>query len=252
MNETHESENAREETFVSHLIELRTRLVRAIGAVFVIFIGLFYWRNNIYTFLVSPLSAVLPENSSIIATEVTAPFLVPMKVTLMVAFLIALPFVLWQIWAFVAPGLYRNEKRLVLPVMVSSVTLFFVGMAFAYFIVFPAAFHFLASVTPEGVNMMTDMDKYWSFALTMFLAFGTTFETPVVVVVLVTLGVVSVAQLKNARPYVIVGAFTIAAVITPPDVLSQLFLAFPLWLLFELGLLLSQAISKKEDAPTQS
>jgi sec-independent protein translocase protein TatC len=185
-----------------------------------------------------------------IATDVTGTFLVPLKVTLMAAFLLALPFVLYQAWAFVAPGLYQHEKRLALPVIVSSCVFFALGMAFAYFVVFPIAFGFFAGYAPAGVQMMTDIDKYVSFVLTMFIAFGLTFETPVVVVVLVRLGVVSLEKLRAARPYVIVGAFVIGAVVTPPDVISQLLLAIPLWVLYEVGLFLARFVStaKREDA----
>ncbi|HVO88135.1 MAG TPA: twin-arginine translocase subunit TatC [Casimicrobiaceae bacterium] len=236
-----------QETFLSHLIELRTRLMRSIIAVIVVLLCLFPFAKDIYAALAQPLLRVLPKGSSMIATDVTGTFLVPLKVTLMAAFLIALPFVLWQAWAFVAPGLYQHEKRLVLPVMVSSVLFFVLGMSFAYFFVFPVAFGFFAGYTPAGVQMMTDIDKYLSFVLTMFIAFGITFETPVVVVVLVRMGVVSLAKLKSVRPYVIVGAFVVGAVFTPPDVISQCMLAVPLWLLFELGLLLARFVS----APTR-
>jgi len=177
-----------------------------------------------------------------IATDVTGTFLVPLKVTAMAAFVVTLPYVLWQAWAFVAPGLYHHEKRLAMPVIVSSVFFFLVGMAFAYFLVFPVAFGFFAGYTPPGVQMMTDIDKYLSFVLTMFIAFGATFETPVVVIVLVRLRIVSIEKLKAARPYVIVGAFVIGAIFTPPDVISQLMLAIPLWVLFELGIVLARII----------
>jgi sec-independent protein translocase protein TatC len=187
-----------------------------------------------------------------IATDVTGTFLVPLKVTLMAAFLVALPYVLWQAWAFVAPGLYHHEKRLVMPVIVSSFLFFFVGMSFAYFLVFPIAFGFFAGYAPVGVQMMTDIDKYLSFVLTMFLAFGLTFETPVVVIVLVRLRIVTLEKLRASRPYVIVGAFVIGAVFTPPDVISQLLLAIPLWLLFELGLLLARFIAVPAPADEES
>jgi len=191
-----------------------------------------------------------------IATDVTGTFFVPLKVTLMAAFLIALPYVLWQVWAFVAPGLYQHERRLALPVLVSSFLCFVAGMAFAYFIVFPIAFGFFAGYAPAGVTMMTDIDKYLSFVLTMFIAFGITFETPVVVIVLVRFGIVSLEKLRAIRPYMIVGAFVVGAVFTPPDVVSQLLLAVPLWLLYELGLLLARFVQRpatseaSEEAPT--
>ena len=231
-----------QESFLSHLIELRTRLVRSIIAVIVVLLCLFPFAKQIYAILAEPLLRVLPHGSTMIATDVTGTFLVPLKVTLMAAFLIALPYVLYQAWAFVAPGLYQHEKRLALPVIVSSVVFFAIGMCFAYFVVFPVAFGFFAGYTPAGVQMMTDIDKYLSFVLTMFIAFGVTFETPVVVVVLVRMGVVTVEKLRSFRPYVIVGAFVVGAIFTPPDVISQSLLAVPLWLLFELGLVLARIV----------
>ena len=232
-----------QETFLSHLIELRTRLLRSIVAVVVVLIALFPFAKDIYAVIAKPLLRALPQGATMIATDVTGTFLVPLKVTLMTAFLIALPYVLYQAWAFVAPGLYQHEKRLALPVLVSSVLFFAVGMAFAYFFVFPIAFGFFAGYTPAGVQMMTDIDKYLSFVLTMFIAFGVTFETPVVVIVLVRMRVVPLEKLKSARPYVIVGAFIVGAIFTPPDVISQLMLAVPLWLLFELGVLLARFVA---------
>ena len=234
------AEDAPQETFISHLIELRTRLLRAIIAVIVVLLCLVPFAKDIYAVLAAPLLHALPQGATMIATDVTGTFLVPLKVTLMAAFLIALPFVLWQMWAFVAPGLYQHEKKLALPVIVSSVVFFMTGMAFAYYLVFPIAFRFFASYAPAGVQMMTDIDKYLSFVLTMFIAFGVTFETPVIVIVLVRLGIVSIEKLRQIRPYVIVGAFVVGAVFTPPDIVSQLLLAIPLWLLFEVGLLLAR------------
>jgi len=240
-----------QETFISHLIELRSRLLRSIIAVVAVLLCLFPFAKQIYALLAAPLMKALPAGSTMIATDVTGTFLVPLKVTLMVAFLAALPYVLYQMWAFVAPGLYQHEKRLALPVIFSSVFLFAVGMAFAYFIVFPIAFGFFAGYTPAGVQMMTDIDKYVSFVLTMFVAFGITFEVPVVVVVLVSLGVVELAKLRAIRGYVIVGAFVVGAIFTPPDVLSQVMLAVPLWLLYELGLLVARFVSTaKRDGRT--
>ena len=235
-----------QESFMSHLIELRSRLMRSIIAIVVVLVVLFPFAKDIYALLAQPLLRVLPQGSSMIATDVTGTFLVPLKVTLMAAFLIALPYVLWQTWAFVAPGLYQHEKRLVLPVLVSSCFFFALGMSFAYFFVFPVAFGFFAGYTPAGVQMMTDIDKYLSFVLTMFIAFGLTFETPVVVVVLVRMRVVPLDKLKSIRPYVIVGAFVVGAIFTPPDVISQCLLAVPLWLLYELGLQLARLVTVPE------
>lgn len=233
-----------QDTFISHLIELRTRLVRAIAAVLVIFLCVSYWTKDIYSYLAKPLLAALPAGASMIATDVTTTFFVPVKVSMLVAFMIALPYVLYQMWAFVAPGLYQNEKRLVVPLMFSSTLLFFVGMAFAYFLVFPMAFKFFADFTPVGVTMATDIDKYFNFVLTMFIVFGIAFEVPVVEVLLVKINVVSVAQLKDMRRYVIVGIFIAAAVVTPPDVFSQLALAIPLCFLYEFGILLARFVGK--------
>ena len=210
-----------EDTFISHLVELRDRLLRAILAVLVVFLCLFPWAKDLYSLLAQPLLAVLPQGGQMIATDVVGVFLVPMKVALLIAFVIALPYVLYQVWAFVAPGLYAHEKRLVLPLIISSTFLFIAGMAFAYFFVFPIVFKFMASIAPDGVAWMTDIEKYLSFVLTMFVAFGVTFEVPVAVVLLVHMGVVSVEKLREIRPYVIVGAFVIGAVFTPPDVVSQ-------------------------------
>lgn len=221
---------------IEHLLELRRRLMWTIGGLLLCFLALMPFAQQLYTFVAQPLMATLPAGTSMIATDVIAPFFVPVKVTLMAAFLLSLPHTLYQVWAFIAPALYQNEKRLVMPLVLSSVLLFFAGMAFAYFLVFPLVFKFLAGVTPVGVNMATDIDKYLSFILGMFVAFGATFEVPVVVVLLNRMGVVSLAQLHLARPYVIVGAFVLAAVITPPDVISQVLLAVPLIVLYEAGL----------------
>ncbi|MEP6943481.1 MAG: twin-arginine translocase subunit TatC [Betaproteobacteria bacterium] len=240
-----------QETFISHLVELRSRLLRAIVAVLVVLLCLFPFAKDIYAFLAAPLLRSLPSGSTMIATDVTGTFFVPLKVTLMAAFLIALPYVLYQMWAFVAPGLYKHEQRLAAPVMISSVFFFALGMSFAYFAVFPVAFGFFAGYTPAGVQMMTDIDKYLSFVLTMFIAFGLTFEVPVVVIVLVRLGVVSLQTLRSIRGYVIVGAFVLGAIFTPPDILSQVMLAVPLWLLYELGLLVARFITVTKREPEQ-
>ena len=233
-------------TLIEHLVELRTRIIRATLAVLVVFLVLFPWARDWYALLAEPMIAALPQGGQMIATDVVGVFLVPVKVTLMLAFLIALPVVLWQVWAFIAPGLYQHEKSLVVPLMVASLSLFAAGMAFAYFVVFPSVFRFMAAIAPEGVAWMTDIDKYLSFVLTTFLAFGLTFEVPVVVIVLVYMGVVSLDKLRSWRPYVIVGAFIIGAVFTPPDIMSQVLLAVPLWLLYELGLLVARFIKPKE------
>ena len=233
-----------EESFLSHLIELRNRLIRALIAVGIVFICLFPWARDLYALLAEPLLASLPQGGQMIATDVVGVFMVPTKVALMVAFLITLPYVLFQIWAVIAPGLYAHEKRLALPLVAASVLLFFIGMAFAYFIVFPSIFGFMAKMAPEGVAWMTDIEKYLSFVMSTFIAFGVTFEVPVLVIVLVRMGVVELATLREWRSYVIVGAFVVAAIFTPPDVVSQLLLAIPLCLLFELGLLVARLLDK--------
>ncbi len=233
-----------QDTFISHLVELRDRLLRAILAVLIVFLCLFPWAKDLYSLLAQPLLAVLPQGGQMIATDVVGVFLVPMKVALLIAFVIALPYVLFQIWAFVAPGLYTHEKRLVLPLIITSTLLFIAGMAFAYFLVFPVVFKFMASIAPEGVAWMTDIEKYLSFALTMFIAFGVTFEVPVAVVLLVRMNMVTVEKLREIRPYVIVGAFVVGAVFTPPDVISQLMLAGPLWVLYELGIICAGMMGK--------
>lgn len=238
-----------QETFVSHLIELRSRLIRAILGVLIVFLCMVNWARDIYTLLAAPMLAALPEGGHMIATDVAGAFLVPMKVTLMAAFVLALPYVLYQAWAFVAPGLYAHERRLVVPLIAASVLLFFVGMAFAYVVVFPTVFGFVNKFAPEGVAVMTDIEKYLSFVLTTFLAFGMTFEVPIIVIVLVRVGIVSIEQLKDARRYVVVGAFVLAAIFTPPDVVSQFLMAVPLCLLYELGIFMAGLIGRADKGP---
>jgi len=233
--------------FIVHLIELRTRVIRAVAAVFVVFVALLPFANKLYTWLAYPLLSKMPIGGHMIATEVTTPFFVPMKVAGLVAFLLALPYVLAQIWGFVAPGLYDHEKRMALPLIISSTLLFYVGMAFAYFAVFPFAFGFFANTAPQGVEMMTDIDKYLSFVISMFLAFGLAFETPVAVVLLVKLGILNVPQLRAARRYVVVSAFVVGAIFTPPDAVSQTLLAIPLWLLYEVGILVASRVAPKKE-----
>jgi sec-independent protein translocase protein TatC len=235
-----------QDTFISHLMELRDRLLRCLIAIGVVFLVLVFWAKDLYALLAKPLLAALPQGGQMIATDVIGVFLVPVKVAALVAFVIALPYVLYQIWAFVAPGLYAHEKRLVLPLVISSTFLFLCGMAFAYFLIFPLAFKVLASFAPQGVAWMTDIDKYFNFVLSMFIVFGVTFEIPVAVVLLVRMGMVSVGKLKEIRPYVIVGAFVVGAIFTPPDPVSQLMLAVPLWLLYELGIVVAGFLSKPQ------
>ncbi len=232
------------DSFIAHLIELRSRLLRSFVALIVVFIGLFPWAADLYALLARPLLAKLPKGGQMIATDVTTPFFVPLKVALMAAFLIALPYILYQAWRFVAPGLYAHEKRLVWPLIMSSTVLFFCGMAFAYFAVFPVVFGFITASAPQGVAVMTDIDKYLSFVLNMFVAFGLTFQVPIAVVVLVRMDVVTTAKLREIRPYVIVGAFIVGAIFTPPDVVSQFMLAMPLWLLYEAGIVVAGWMKK--------
>jgi sec-independent protein translocase protein TatC len=248
MTDSHQKDDAgqKEEGFVTHLVELRDRLMRAAASVIICFLALVYWAPDIYSLLADPLVDALPAGTSMIATDVTAPFFVPMKVTMMVAFVIALPYVLYQVWAFIAPGLYEHEKKLAAPIILSSFLLFLLGMAFAYFFVFPAVFKFVAAYTPSGVQMATDIDKYLSFVLTLFIVFGLSFETPVVEMVLVRLGIVSIEKLREFRPYFIVIAFVIAAIVTPPDVISQFMLAVPMILLYEFGIFMSRYITPRE------
>jgi sec-independent protein translocase protein TatC len=233
-----------ENTFISHLIEMRDRLLRAAIAVVVLFVCLFAWRENLYTLLAQPLINKLPQGSEMLATGVASTFFIPVKVAMMTAFLIAMPYVLYQMWAFIAPGLYQHEKRIGVPLVVASVILFFLGMAFAYFLVFPVVFGFLAGATPKGVNFAPDISEYLDFVMTLFMAFGITFEIPVAVVLLVKMGMVSVSKLREIRPYVIVGAFVVGAIFTPPDVISQFMLAVPMWLLYEMGIIVASMITK--------
>ena len=238
------------DTFVSHLFELRDRLLKSLLAVILVFICYFPWARDIYSLLAQPMLDALPNGGNMIATEVTAPFFVPVKVTLLLAFITSLPYLLYQFWAFVAPGLYKNEKKLIFPIILTSTILFFIGMCFAFFIVFPVVFHFINAIAPDGVAVMTDIQKYLDFVISLFLAFGITFEVPIVVVILVYFDMTNVEKLKEYRPYVIVGAFVIGAIFTPPDVVSQILLALPLWILYELGILVSVAVSKKKSEST--
>ena len=242
-----------EETFISHLVELRNRLVKASIGIAVVCAVLFYWPgpSQIYDFIAAPMIASLPAGSKMIATGVISPFLVPMKVTLVIAFIVALPWVLYQMWAFIAPGLYTHEKSLIAPLVISSSLLFIAGVAFCYFFVFGRVFHFISDFSPSSIAVTPDIENYLDFVMSMCLAFGATFEVPVVVVILVRMGIVSIAKLKEVRPYIIVGAFVIAAIVTPPDVVSQFSLAIPMCLLFELGLLVAPIFVKATQAPEE-
>jgi sec-independent protein translocase protein TatC len=241
------------ETFMSHLVELRTRVVRAVAAVLALFVVLFVWPGSgtIYDLLAAPLMNALPQGTTMIATGVITPFMVPVKVTALAAFMIALPFVLYQAWAFIAPGLYEHEKKLALPLVVGSTLLFFAGVAFCYYFVFGKVFAFIHEFAPKSITPAPDIEAYFGFVITMFLAFGIAFEIPIVVVMLVRVGLVSVEKLRAARPYVIVGTFIVAAIVTPPDVLSQFMLAVPMCLLYEAGLLFARFVVARKPEPEE-
>ncbi|MBD1551855.1 twin-arginine translocase subunit TatC [Pseudomonas typographi] len=241
-------ENDQPMPLVSHLTELRTRLLRCVIAVFLVFAGLFSFAQQIYTIVSAPLRQYLPPGATMIATDVASPFLTPFKLTMIVSLFVAIPIILYQIWGFIAPGLYKHEKRIAVPLLVSSIFLFYAGMAFAYFLVFPLMFKFFAAATPEGVSMMTDIASYLDFIMTLFFAFGVAFEIPVAVVLLVWIGVVDVKYLRKARPYVVIGCFAVGMVLTPPDIFSQTLLAVPMWLLFEVGVLCGGLIRRRSDA----
>ncbi|MBT1449802.1 twin-arginine translocase subunit TatC [Glaciecola sp. XM2] len=232
-------------TFISHLIELRTRILRALIAVLVVFVCLFYFAQDIYAYVADPLVAAMPEGASMIATDVASPFLAPFKLTLVLSFFIAIPVVLYQIWGFIAPGLYKNEKKLVAPLLISSTLLFYAGMAFAYFVVFPLAFMFFNSVAPEGVLISTDISSYLNFVLKLFFAFGIAFEIPVAIILMCWTGITTPDNLRKKRPYVIVGVFVVGMLLTPPDVISQTLLAVPMWLLFEIGVIVGAFYTRK-------
>jgi sec-independent protein translocase protein TatC len=242
--EPSESEQLAEGTLISHLLELRQRLLRAIVAVLIVFVPLAFFANELFTLVAQPLVDKLPEGTSIIATSVIAPFMTPLKLALIMSVFIAMPYILYQAWAFIAPGLYRNEKRFAMPLFASSVVLFYVGVAFAYFIVFPLMFGFLTSSAPEGVRVMTDMSSYLDFTMLLFFAFGMAFEVPVATVLLVATGLVKIESLKKHRGYIVLGIFVVAAFLTPPDAVSQSFMAAPMYLLYEIGIVLAQFLTR--------
>jgi len=237
---------------VAHLTELRDRLLRAVLAILIAFICLFPFANEIYTFVSEPLRALLPEGSSMIATEVASPFLTPFKLTLVLAIFLAVPYVLFQVWAFVAPGMYKQEKRIAFPLLASSVVLFYSGAAFAYYVVFPLIFAFFTSVGPSGVTVMTDINRYLDFVLKLFFAFGVAFEIPIAAVILIWSGVTTPDNLAKKRPYIVIGCFVVGMLMTPPDIISQSLLAIPMWLLFELGIFFGRMIKSKRDSGTEA
>jgi sec-independent protein translocase protein TatC len=234
-------------SLIAHLIELRGRVLKAVISVFVVFLCLVYFAQDLYHWLATPLLDTLPENAQMIATDVASPFFAPFKLTMVLSFFIAIPVVLFQIWGFVAPGLYKNEKRLVFPLLVSSTLLFYLGMAFAYYVVFPLAFAFFTSVAPEGVVINTDISSYLNFVLKIFFAFGLAFEIPVAVVLMCWTGVTTPDALRVKRPYVIVGAFVVGMLLTPPDIISQTLLAIPMWILYEFGIVVGSIYSRKKE-----
>ncbi|WP_299980785.1 twin-arginine translocase subunit TatC [uncultured Pseudoteredinibacter sp.] len=245
MNDSSEHQDV-EQPLVQHLIELRDRLLRCILIVLLVFAGLFYFANDIYTFVAAPLQKFLPEGAGMIATEVAAPFLTPFKLTLFVSIFVSMPFLIYQVWQFIAPAMYKEERRLALPIFISSVFLFYAGIAFAYYAVFPLVFGFFTSVAPEGVSVMTDMGSYLDFILKIFFAFGLAFEIPIATFILISAGVSTPESLGEKRPYIIVGCFILGMLLTPPDVISQLLLALPMWLLFEVGIIMGKTLVKRE------
>ena len=254
MNPKPDSDNQtveQELPLLAHLIEMRDRLIRCVITVLVVFLSLFYFANDLYSYLATPLLKHLPQGGSMIATEVASPFLTPVKLVLVLSIFISVPMILYQAWSFIAPGLYKHEKRLAMPLLVSSIVLFYVGMAFAYFVVFPLIFQFLTATAPQGVAVMTDISKYLDFVLKLFFAFGVAFEVPIATILLVLAGLTTPESLSTKRPYIIVAAFVIGMLLTPPDVISQTLLAVPMWLLFETGLLFSRMILKRREADRQ-
>ena len=245
MTENNKQKTIEEIPFMSHLVELRDRLLRAVLVVLVLFLALFSFSNDLYTLLAEPLLIHLPQGSSMIATDVASPFLTPFKLSMMTAVFIGMPFILFQLWAFIAPGLYKHEKSLAFPLLFSSIILFYLGMVFAYFVVFPLMFGFFTGIQLQGVTMMTDITKYLDFVLKMFFAFGMAFEVPIATILVISTGMTTADKLADKRPYIIVVAFIAGMLLTPPDVVSQMLLAVPMWILFELGLIFSRILTRK-------
>ena len=246
MNEELESED-KPQPLVAHLTELRNRLLRSLLAVLLVFLSLFYFANDIYAFVSEPLRAILPEGSTMIATEVASPFLTPFKLTIFTAAFLAMPYILYQLWSFIAPGMYRHEKRFAVPLLLSSVVLFYAGAAFAYFAVFPLIFGFFTTVGPGDVAIMTDINRYLDFVLKLFFAFGLAFEIPIAAVIMIRMGIITADSLARKRPFIIVSCFVLGMLLTPPDVISQSLLAIPMWILFEIGVLFGRMVGSKED-----
>lgn len=249
--QTESTSNDPEMPIIAHLTELRDRLLKIVLSVLVIFAGLFYFANDIYAFVSQPLQDLMPEGTTMIATEVTSPFLTPFKLTLVLSVFAAIPVILYQVWGFIAPGMYQHEKRLAVPLLASSILLFYGGIAFAYYVVFPLVFGFFTSIGPENVTIMTDINSYLDFVLKLFFAFGFAFEIPIAIVLLVWTGIASADKLAAKRPFIVVGCFVIGMLLTPPDIISQTVLALPMWLLFELGLFAGRMIVKTRSTPTE-
>jgi len=241
--------DSNEQPFLDHIIELRARILRGLLAVIFLFFPIYFFANDLYSFVAAPLMAHLPGGGNMIATEVASPFLTPFKLAIFTAVFLGMPYLLHQLWAFVSPGLYLHEKRFAFPLLASSVVLFYLGVAFAYFLVFPLVFQFFASVTPMGVTMMTDINRYLDFVLKMFFAFGFAFEIPIATLLLAWTGIASAKSMAAKRPYVIVGCFVVGMLLTPPDVISQLLLAIPCWILFEIGIVFARMVEKREEEP---
>ena len=244
-NIPHELPADQTQPLIQHLIELRNHLLRAVLCVIVVFASLYYFANDIYLIVAEPLRELMPKDSTMIATDVASPFFAPFKLTLMVSIFISMPFVLYQIWCFIAPALYDKEKKLAFPLLFSSIVLFYAGIAFAYFVVFPLIFGFFTSTGPEGVTIMTDISRYLDFVLKLFFAFGIVFEIPIAIIILVSAGITTTESLSQKRPYLVVGCFVVGMLLTPPDVISQTLLAVPMWLLFEVGLLFAKTVEKR-------
>ncbi len=241
-----QNSNTAQTPLVSHLIELRNRLLKIVVVILVLFLGLYAFANDLYLVVSEPLRLLLPEGSSLIATEVASPFLAPLKLTFAIAVLLSIPFTLYQIWAFIAPALYKNEKQIAIPLLISSIFLFYAGITFAYYVVLPLIFGFFTSIGPSEVTVMTDINHYLNFVLKLFFAFGATFEIPVATYLLIKAGVTSVAALSSKRPYIILGCFVMGMLLTPPDIFSQTLLAIPMWLLFEIGLIAGRTVPTEE------
>ena len=242
-----EEELDQPQTLIAHLTELRDRIIRCLIAIFIIFLFLFPFANEIYEFISLPLRDLLPEGASMIATEVASPFLTPFKLSMLLSLYLAMPYVLFQIWRFISPGMYLSEQRIAIPILSSSIILFYVGTAFAYFVVFPLVFSFFTSVAPDGIEIMTDINRYLDFVLKLFFAFGLAFEIPIVAIILIVTGVTTAEKLASKRPFILVGCFVIGMLLTPPDVISQSLLAIPMWILFELGVFLARRMEPMKD-----